>query len=183
MADYFTQVVVQPTIPYGDMTPLERLILPLVYDSDEEEGGIYFYSETGPADNITLDRDDLEKALAASERESSLSETIAEQLAAHAPDDAIIELDLSGGSSDFIFQDIVRRSATLKYVTIVAAFTCSRMRSDGFGGAATLITADAILGKSTTNILEDFLAETGLDQPDDPPTPSTDENNAQPATK
>jgi len=66
----------------------------------------------------------------------------------------------------------------LKYVTIVAAFTCSKMRSDGFGGAATLITADAILGKSTTDILEDFLTETGLDQPDDLLTPSTDERHA-----
>jgi hypothetical protein len=178
MADYFTHVVVQPTIPHDDMTPLERLILPLVFDSDEEKDGIYFYSETGPADNIILDRDDLEKALTASKCESSLNDTIAEQLAARAPGDSIIEPDLSGGSTDFIFQDIVRRSATLKYVTIVAAFTCSKMRSDGFGGAATLITADAILGKSTTDILEDFLTETGLDQPDDLLTPSTDGRHA-----
>jgi len=177
MADYFTQVVVQPTIPYDDMIPLERLILPLVYDSDEEKDGIYFYSETGPADSILLDRDDLEKALEASAHDSSLYDTIAKQFAAHAPDDAVIELDLSGGSIDFVFQDIVRRSATLKYVTIVAAFTCSKMRADGFGGAATLITADAILGKSTTDILEDFLSETGLDQPDDLQTSSTDERH------
>jgi len=33
------------------------------------------------------------------------------------------------------------------------------MRPDGFGGMAVLITADAILGKSTNDILEDFLAE------------------------
>jgi hypothetical protein len=33
------------------------------------------------------------------------------------------------------------------------------MRPDGFGGMAVLITADAILGKSTDDILEDFLAE------------------------
>ena len=84
MADYFTQVVVQPTIPYGDMTPLERLILPLVYDSDTEKDGIYFYSETGPADSIMLDREVLEKALEASARDSSLCDTIAKQFAAHA---------------------------------------------------------------------------------------------------
>ena len=178
MADYFTQVVVQPTIPFGDMTPLERLILPLVYDSDAEKDGVYFYSETGPADSIMLDCEVLEKALEASARDSSLYDTIAKQFAAHAADDAIIELDLSGGSIDFVFQDIVRRSATLKYVTIVAAFTCSKMRSDGFGGAATLITADAILGKSTTDILEDFLSETGLDQPADLRTSNADERHA-----
>jgi hypothetical protein len=33
------------------------------------------------------------------------------------------------------------------------------MRPDGFGGMAVLITADAILGKSTNDILEDILAE------------------------
>ena len=33
------------------------------------------------------------------------------------------------------------------------------MRPDGFGGMAVLITADAIVGKSTNDILEDFLAE------------------------
>ena len=37
------------------------------------------------------------------------------------------------------------------------------MRPDGFGGMAVLITSDAIVGKSTNDILEDFLAEAGLD--------------------
>jgi hypothetical protein len=62
-------------------------------------------------------------------------------------------------SWECIFQDIVRRSATLKYVTAVSSFTCTKMRADGFGGMAVLITADAIRGKSTNDILEDFLAE------------------------
>ena len=33
------------------------------------------------------------------------------------------------------------------------------MRPDSFGGMAVLITVDAILGKSTNDIIEDFLAE------------------------
>jgi hypothetical protein len=37
--------------------------------------------------------------------------------------------------------------------------TRSCSRPDGFGGVAVLITADAIRGKSTNDILEDFLAE------------------------
>jgi galactokinase len=57
----------------------------------------------------------------------------------------------------------VRRSATLRYVTAVSAFTCSRMRPDGFGGMAVLITADAVIGKSTNDIIGDFLNEAGLD--------------------
>ncbi len=38
-------------------------------------------------------------------------------------------------------QDIVKRSPTLAYVTAVSSFTCSRMRPDGFGGAAVVITS------------------------------------------
>lgn len=57
----------------------------------------------------------------------------------------------------------MRRSKTLRYVTAVSAFTCSKMRPDGFGGMAVLITAEAVTGKSTSDIIEDFLTEAGLD--------------------
>jgi hypothetical protein len=50
-----------------------------------------------------------------------------------------------------IFQDIVRRSARLRYVTAISAFTCSKMRPDGFGGMAVLITPSAVVGKSTSD--------------------------------
>jgi len=53
----------------------------------------------------------------------------------------------------------VRRSATLRYVTVVTSFICSKMWSGGFGGRVVLITADAIKGKSTDDILQKFLAE------------------------
>ena len=55
------------------------------------------------------------------------------------------------------------RSPSLHYVTAVTAFTCSKMRPDGFGGMAILITDTAVTGKSTNDIIEDFLAEAGLD--------------------
>ena len=54
-------------------------------------------------------------------------------------------------------QDIVKRSSTLAYVTAVSSFTCSRMRPDGFGGAAVLISADEIMDKSTSDLLEEFI--------------------------
>jgi hypothetical protein len=69
-------------------------------------------------------------------------------------------------SSRCIFQpelraepDQVRRSSTLRYVSAVSSFTCSRMRLDGFGGAVVVISADAILGKSTTDLLEEFIEQ------------------------
>ena len=79
------------------------------------------------------------------------------------PEEAEIDLDLSGTSWELIFQDIVRRSPTLRYVTAITSFDCSKMRPDGFGGMAVLITADRIIGKSTHDLIAEFLAETGLD--------------------
>ena len=63
------------------------------------------------------------------------------------------------GPGNPIFHKIVRRSASLRYVTAVSAFTCSKMRLDGFGGMAVLITASGVMGKSTNDIIEDFLNE------------------------
>jgi hypothetical protein len=40
------------------------------------------------------------------------------------------------------------------------------MRPDGFGGMAVLITADAVRGKSTNDLIEEFLSEAGLDGED-----------------
>jgi galactokinase len=74
-----------------------------------------------------------------------------------------IDLGLSGTSWEFFLQDVVKRSRTLAYISVVAAFTCSRMRPDGFGGMTMVITADAIRGKSTNDLVEEFLSEAGLD--------------------
>lgn len=68
-----------------------------------------------------------------------------------------LELDLSVISFEGIFQDIVKRSS-LDYVEVEAAWTCSKMRPDGFGGAATLITADDIQSVSTAGWLEESIA-------------------------
>jgi hypothetical protein len=45
---------------------------------------------------------------------------------------------------------------------VAAASTCSKMRPDGFGGIAIPMARDAILGKSTADILEDVLTKAGL---------------------
>jgi len=56
-----------------------------------------------------------------------------------------------------------RRSSALRYVSAISSFDCSKMRPDAFGGMAVLITADRILGKSTNDLLAEFLAEAGLE--------------------
>jgi hypothetical protein len=161
MADYFTPTVIQPAIPAGDITPLERLLLSHIFNAEPDGDGLYFYTEEGPADMIWLDRSPLEAALAQSTAasESTATTVVTGQLAQIPADNVEIELDFSDRCWESIFQDIVRRSKTLRYVTAVSAFTCSKMRPDGFGGMAVLITPAAVLGKSTSDIIENLLAE------------------------
>jgi len=165
MADYFSPTVIQPKIPVSDVTPLERLLLSHIFNAEPDDEGLYFYADEGPADMIWLDRDRIEAALAESPAaiDSIAATIVTEQLARVPADNVEIELDLSDAPWESIFQDIVRRSNTLRYVTSVTSFTCSRMRPNGFGGMAVLITANAVIGKSTSDIIEDFLTGAGLD--------------------
>jgi hypothetical protein len=160
MADYFSPTVIQPTIPAADITALERLLLSHIFNAEPDGEDLYFYADERPADLIWLARTQLDAALARSPTatDSAATAFVTEQLARVPADNVEIELDLSGGW-EFIFQDIVRRSRSLRYVTAVSAFTCSKMRPDGFGGMAVLITAAAVMGKSTSDIIEDFLNE------------------------
>jgi len=164
MADYYTPTVIQQNISDADMTPLERLILSHIFESECDGEGWYFFSEQGPADMILVDRAALEAALAESQipGENVANTLVTEHLAklqAADRDAAVIDLDLSMTSWESIVQDIVRRSPTLNYVSAVSSFTCSRMRPDGFGGMALVISPDAILGKSTNDLLEEFIEQ------------------------
>jgi hypothetical protein len=161
MADYFTPTVIQPAIPAGDITPLEHLLLSHIFNAEHDGNRLYFYADEGPADTMWLDRARLEAALAQSR--SAAGDTaptvVAEQLRRLPADNVEIELDFSDRSWEAIFRDIIRRSPTLRYITVVSAFTCSKMCPDGFGGMAVLITADNVMRKSTSDIVEDFLTE------------------------
>jgi hypothetical protein len=164
MADYYTPTVIQQTIPNTDMTALERTLLSAIFTTERDGDARYFFAEDSPSDMIWIARAELETALAQSaDIESSATDFVRKVLQEVPPEDAEIEIDLSATSYEFFLQDIVKRSAALSYITVVSAFTCSRMRADGFGGMAVLITATSIKGKSTHDIIEDFLAEEGLE--------------------
>jgi len=142
------------------MTPLERLLLTKIFESELDGDGLYFFAEIMPVDQFELPIETLRNALAASDGVASETATfVFDQIKNIGEDDSDLEFDLSVTSWEFIFQDIIKRSATLDHVTVVSAFTCTRMRPDGFGGMASLITADAIRGKSTEDILSDFLEQ------------------------
>src|SRR5580700_5875545 len=109
MADYFTPTVIQQTIPTGDMTPLERLLLAHIFSLEPVGDGLYLYAGEGPADLFAVDRAELEAALAASrDVASTATAVVAEQLPHLPPGQAIVDLDVSGTSCwEFIIQDIV----------------------------------------------------------------------------
>lgn len=160
MADYYTPTVIQQSIPDADITPLERLLLSQIFDAERDGDGWYFFSGQGPSDMLYLERAALEAALAASDRESTTSTFVKKHLPEQQSAELLpshLDIDLSTTSWEFIMQDIVRRSPTLRYVSAVSSFTCSRMRPDGFGGAVVVISADEIIGKSTNDLLEEFI--------------------------
>lgn len=157
MASYYVPTVVQTTIPDTDMTPLERLILSHIFSAEPDGDGLYFFAEDSPAECLELDVAVLRDAHRASaDADSVLNAIVADRLAEVEAGDTHVELDLSVISWATIFQDVVRRSPTLDEVAVSSAFTCSRMRSDGFGGMATLITVTAILSGSTDEMLAGF---------------------------
>lgn len=160
MADYFSPTVIPEIIPNADMTKLELLLLSHMFDAEPDGHGTYFHSWQGPSDLIWVDCAELTVALdAARGSNSQVYFYVEEKLKNVTSDDITVELDMSGVSWEMIFQDIVRRSAKLRYITVTTAFTCSKMRADGFGGMALFITADAIKGCSTTEFLSDCLAD------------------------
>ena len=171
MTDYYTTTVVQPAIPATDITPLERLLLSHIFHAQPDGDALYFYADEGPADTVWLDRGPVEAALAQSKSiESTAVTVVTEQLARLPADNAELELDCSDDSCwQSIFQDIVRRSPTLRYVTAVTSFTCSKMRPDGWGGMAILITPSAVMRRLTGDIIEDFLNEAVPDWKDQSP--------------
>jgi hypothetical protein len=169
MADYYSPTVIQQTIPEVDMTPLERLILTHIFDVDVLDDGLYFHSHQGPSDVVLISRAELKTALAASRAQQSVvNALVAEQLQMPASDAGKeeIELDLCVTSWEFLLQNIVQRSSTLRYITAITSYMCSRMLPDGFGGAALFITPDAVNGQSTNEFLADCLADIAADPTD-----------------
>ncbi len=159
MADYFSQTVVQPLIPADAITPLELALLTRMYEHETVDDAIYFFSSEGPSDMVWLDIAELRELLADEPIvPGGIAELVRDKLADAAPDDIEIELDLSDLGAARIFQAIVARCEQLDHITITSAWTCSKMRPDGFGGAVTVVTAGQILSNST-NEMEGRLLE------------------------
>ena len=160
MADYYTPTVVDPMIPLAAMLPIERLFLAQVFDEELDGEAAYYCSEDGASDLVTLDAEAVRTALAATSAEtSSLAKKLLDELGDAIQGDEEIELDECGDLWADVLQDIVRRSPDLDHLTVTMAFTCSKMRPDGFGGLAMLITASTIRSESTHTLFDRFYTE------------------------
>lgn len=160
MADYYTPTVVEPMIPLAAMLPIERMFLAQVFDEELDGETAYYFREDGARDLISLPSTDVRAALNAATPETS---RIAQKLIDEQPDailgDDDIDLDMCGDLWGDVLQDIVRRSPDLDRLTVTMAFTCSKMRPDGFGGLAMLITAATIRSDSTHALFDRFYEE------------------------
>lgn len=157
MADYFSQTVIRPDIPRTAMTELEFAVLALVFDHEMVGEDVYFRSSSGPSDIVTLPVSDVRRWLLEDEGVASgMADLALKELAELDPDAFDIDFDLSMIGFEGLLQDVVKRSA-LDFIEVETAWTCSKMRPDGFGGAATLITADAIESLSTAGWLDEAI--------------------------
>lgn len=155
VADYYSQTVVQPSIPNACMTPLERWLLEQIFEFEPDDNDTtYFFAAEGANSMADAADDELEAILR--EDPSPLAAALREQLA-KADDPDWLDLDRFGYAA--VFQAIVARHPDqLPYVTVEMAFTCSKMRPDGFGGGAELITAEDVRSINTSRWLADAVA-------------------------
>ena len=165
MADYYHQVIFDTDIPATAMTPLERLFLEAIFQSEPSEGGIFFYAENSPNSFIEVGAKELTAALDASAPLAPTSkavtlgrealENVMDGEETIAPEDVSdIMIETEGEVWEEILQDICKRDPSIKDIVAHHAFTCSKMRSDGFGGAVTRVTAEKIETISTYDMLD-----------------------------
>lgn len=160
MANYYTPTVIDPAIPIAAMLPIERMFLSRVFEEEVSGETAYYFSEDGATDLIFLPAKEVRAALDAASPETSrlARKLLDEQHDAILCEDGI-ELDMCGDLWAEVLQDIVRRSADLDHLTVTMAFTCSKMRTDGFGGLAMLITGATIRSESTYALFDRFYSE------------------------
>ncbi len=155
MADYHSPTVVRPSIPRGDMTDIEHLLLTSVFESEPDGDALYFFAEDYINDMPVMAIVDVRTALAAS-ADCSTAAYVRDQLGTIEEGDAYLQLETEI-PWDLAFQDIARRSASVEHVEVITSFTCTKMRPDGFGGAITIITPTAILSASTEQMACELL--------------------------
>jgi len=127
MADYYANCVLQPYLPENLVTDADEAFLSAFgFAANRQGGAVYLYAEEYTGSGMVYD-DPVE-----GERE-------------------VEEADLSAR-----LQEIIRRSrGAVPWISLEFAYTCSKMKSDGFGGSAWFITGDSVEDISTSGWLQE----------------------------
>lgn len=148
MADYYGQATVQPSLP---MTEQEMVFFKWVktWESDYE-----IPVDTVPQ-GLELPMAELRKVL--EEREDKNAPFDLSGLSCEKDEDDLwyffSKENLPEGTVEW-FQWYLRRHREIPHVMVEVAFTCSKMRPDGFGGAAFFITKNHVRSVHTNEWLE-----------------------------
>lgn len=150
MADYFIQGVVHGSFPADKLSKVELAVAnALRLYACECEGEITFTIEEGLADDIYGE----DVVLADDEGLQAHSQELTDLLQ---PEGCI-------GWERYL-QHLCRK-LELPYITVELAFTCSKMRQDGFGGTGHVITPDLTVSQSSGEWLDAKLEQLGLEPP------------------
>ena len=150
MADYFIQGVVHGSFPAGKLSKVDLAVAnALQLYACECAGEITFTIQEGLADDIYGE----DVVLADDEDPQARSQELADLLR---PEGCI-------GWERYL-QHLCRK-LELPYITVEVAFTCSKMREDGFGGAGYVITPDLIVSQSSGEWLDAKLEQLCLEPP------------------
>lgn len=158
-----SKITTYPALPIVDISPLEKLILSKVLDCAEVDGGLEFYTDTGPMNPIVVSRRELMEALDTSDQanESLLKRFVRERvlsiLPAEDPDpESVVFIDLSEFPWQFVVQDIVTRSPTARELVVIQWISEPGQRPDTFGTSVSLITENGIFRATSEDLLADF---------------------------
>ncbi|MGE3738206.1 MAG: hypothetical protein AB7I59_01710 [Geminicoccaceae bacterium] len=142
MADYMVQGVVHESIPVDKLSAVDLTVAHAMgLFSAEHEGEVTFTIEGGWQDEVHA-----EDVMVDDQDSQELLELLG--------DDEFI------GIEEFL-RHLCRKSE-LPYLTVELAFTCSKMRDDGFGGAAVVVTPEAVYSQATSEWLDAKLKQLAL---------------------
>ena len=164
MSDYSIQGVLHGSVPADKLSKVDLAVAEAMrFHSCEHEGELTFTIEDGWQDEV-------------------FAEDVATE-AVETPEEFAKELgDLLGpvgwiGPERFL-QHLCRKTGQ-PYLTVELAFTCSKMRNDGFGGAAYVVTPDLVVSQSTNEWIHTKLEALGL-EPDARPSQTIPSPNDRP---
>ena len=182
MADYYSQCVVQPSLPGWLVDKADRLALEgLGYTFEEDGYNWYLYARDGE-NSLALEINPNAWLAVFDEcypegvqRPAWMISLVAHIQGAIAEDLALAEIEMADDkwtldwtaiplSGADILQGLLQkpvntRELAVREITIEGSFSCSKFRPDGFGGWVEQITANGIRYDSTKEILERWAHE------------------------